>query len=143
MCKHSTVSHQNVTRKMKHVLAGTRNVFDSVLKSRDTVRRVVVTSSIAAVRGTVDPQPPLQGGLYTEEDWNETSSIDSGEGYQRSKATLQSFSGSVSYLAIKWELCFYVGKLCFILHVADSRRVHACRAIWPCMHIAPLQILEP
>lgn len=79
-----------------YVLAGTRNVFDSVLKTKDTVRRVVVTSSIAAVRGTVDPQAPLQGGLYTEEDWNQTSSIDNGEGYARSKANLQSHSCSVS-----------------------------------------------
>jgi dihydroflavonol-4-reductase len=48
---------------------GTRNVLTSCKKA-DTVERIVVTSSMAAV--TDEPRP---GHVYTEDDWNESSSL--------------------------------------------------------------------
>ena len=41
---------------------------------------------LAAVHGEY-AAPPKNGNLYTEEDWNETSSIDNGQAYHLSKAS--------------------------------------------------------
>lgn len=62
---------------------GTKNVFSSIIKSKDTIRRVVLTSSVAAVKGK-HPNPPKEGTAYSEEDWNDTSTIDD-EAYWLSK----------------------------------------------------------
>jgi nucleoside-diphosphate-sugar epimerase len=53
-------------------LNGTRNVFSSVIKNLDTVKRVVVTSSVAALFHASDVVP---GKVYTEADWNTGSSV--------------------------------------------------------------------
>lgn len=50
---------------------GTRNVLESVRKA-GTVRRVVQTSSVAAI---IDPDEP-EGHLFTEADWNESATVD-------------------------------------------------------------------
>jgi hypothetical protein len=44
----------------------------------------VCLSLCAAVRSMVRPAPPKSGDLYTEDDWNETSTLDS-EPYMLSK----------------------------------------------------------
>ncbi|MFW5877365.1 MAG: NAD-dependent epimerase/dehydratase family protein [Myxococcota bacterium] len=49
---------------------GTKNVLASVAKA-GTVRRVVQTSSVAAI---IDPAMP-DGHVYTEADWNETATV--------------------------------------------------------------------
>ena len=49
-------------------MEGTENVLNSVAKA-GCVKRVVVTSSVAAVHGYNDDKD----GAYTEEDWNKTS----------------------------------------------------------------------
>lgn len=62
---------------------GTQNVLSSVAKSKDTVKRVIQTSSFAAVaKKTAGPQ---NGKLYTEEDWNNESKPDKEGGYRYSK----------------------------------------------------------
>lgn len=63
---------------------GTRNVMSAAAKNRATVRRVVLTSSCAAVKGMGSPAAPVQGSTYSEADWNETSSLP-GEAYWVSK----------------------------------------------------------
>ena len=63
---------------------GTRNVMAAAAKNRATVRRVVLTSSCAAVKGMGSPAAPVQGSTYSEADWNETSSLP-GEAYWVSK----------------------------------------------------------
>lgn len=50
---------------------GTENVLTSVAKV-NSVRRVVLTSSVAAVAGRNDEKAT---GIYTEEDWNSTSTL--------------------------------------------------------------------
>lgn len=47
--------------------------------------RVVLTSSVAAVHGEY-AAPPTNGQLYSEEDWNETSTVSNGQAYHLSKA---------------------------------------------------------
>lgn len=53
-------------------LEGTRNVMNSVARVGKGVRRVVVTSSLAAIRSK-DPGP---GGVWTEECWNDWSTLE-------------------------------------------------------------------
>lgn len=45
----------------------------SVIKSKASVVRVVLTSSIAAMRSTATPAVPVNPPLYSEHDWNEVS----------------------------------------------------------------------
>ncbi|KAH6883771.1 D-lactaldehyde dehydrogenase [Coprinopsis sp. MPI-PUGE-AT-0042] len=52
-------------------IKGTVGVLESALKYKNGIKRVVVTSSLAAVASYSDPQGP--SGDFTEEDWNETS----------------------------------------------------------------------
>ena len=53
------------------VLQGTENVMSAVIKAKASVRRVVLTSSVAAMRSTGTPAPPVNPPLYGEYDWNE------------------------------------------------------------------------
>ena len=83
---------------MKPSVQGTEAVFRSVARHKDTVSRVVLTSSVAGgcclvgtpllppckadacARTAVHDEygePPKSGGLYTEQDFNETSTIES------------------------------------------------------------------
>ena len=56
-------------------LLGTRNVFNSV-QLCDTVNRVVLTSSCAAVYGDNADLAKTANGIFTENDWNTSSSLD-------------------------------------------------------------------
>lgn len=61
--------------KIDPALKGTSNVLQTVVKFKDQVKRVVLTSSVAAVVGTVGNPEPKNGVAFTEEDWNTTSTI--------------------------------------------------------------------
>lgn len=52
---------------------GTRNVLNAVAKIQGKKPRIVLTSSVAAV---ISPPVTDANRVYTEEDWNETSTID-------------------------------------------------------------------
>ena len=54
---------------------GTENVLQSAMET-STVKRVVVTSSCAAIYGDATDRQNSPSGMFTEEMWNETSSID-------------------------------------------------------------------
>jgi nucleoside-diphosphate-sugar epimerase len=67
-------------------VAGTVNVLGAAAAAR--VRRAVVTSSVAAVKGR-RPKPPAGGAAYTEDDWNDTSTVEGGEAYWLGKAAAE------------------------------------------------------
>jgi len=62
---------------------GTKNVLASVEKHLNTIKAVVVTSSIAAVVPQVHANDPAK--IWTEADWNENSTLTAGP-YRLSKA---------------------------------------------------------
>jgi len=68
-------------------LNGTATVLESVGKSTDSVRRVVLTSSLAAALKM--KSGPKNGKLYTEEDWNTDSEADKEGGYMYSKTVAE------------------------------------------------------
>ncbi|KAK9812018.1 hypothetical protein WJX73_009173 [Symbiochloris irregularis] len=72
---------------IKPARLGTLNVLKSVVKSRDTVKRVVLTSSFAAMI-KVD-KGPANGKLYTDADWNDESKADKATCYYMSKAVAE------------------------------------------------------
>lgn len=55
-------------------MKGTRNVLSSVVKFKSQVKRTIMTSSFVAIRGIGDT--PKNGKLFTEEDWNQSSSVE-------------------------------------------------------------------
>lgn len=66
-------------------VTGTKNVLAACARNKATIKRIIVTSSVAAVSKSLASAPPKNGTLFTEEDWNETSTIENGEGYWVSK----------------------------------------------------------
>ncbi|PRW58359.1 diaminohydroxyphosphoribosylaminopyrimidine deaminase [Chlorella sorokiniana] len=62
---------------------GTRAVMAAAAANKADVRRVVLTSSCAAIKGC-KPAPPKEGSTYSEADWNETSTVEA-EAYWVSK----------------------------------------------------------
>ncbi|DBA85113.1 hypothetical protein WJX79_005505 [Trebouxia sp. C0005] len=79
----------NDTQKelVEPALEGTTTVLESVAKSKDTIRRVVLTSSVAAALKM--KSGPSNGKLYTEEDWNTDSEADKEGGYAYSKTVAE------------------------------------------------------
>lgn len=60
---------------VRPALEGTRNVLDSVNRT-DSVKRVVLTSSVVAIYGDARESQDVPHGVFTEENWNTTSSAD-------------------------------------------------------------------
>ena len=74
-------------------VSGTINVLGAVAKANEKagggesgVRRVILTSSVAAVHGEYAAPPVGGGDLYTEADFNGTSTVENGQAYHASKA---------------------------------------------------------
>lgn len=67
-------------------LAGTVNVLAAAAKAKATLKRVILTSSVAAVHGDYGTPPVAEAGLYSEADWNASSSVANGQAYHASKA---------------------------------------------------------
>lgn len=60
---------------VRPALEGTRNVLDSVNRT-PSVKRVVLTSSVVAIYGDNIDMRDVPGGVFTDEHWNTTSSVD-------------------------------------------------------------------
>lgn len=87
---------------VRPAVEGTRNVLAAV-EASPSVRRVVLTSSVAAVYGDNIEIRHVPGGVFTEAHWNTTSSADHNP-YQYSKAEAERCAWQVHQQGRGWEL---------------------------------------
>ena len=83
-------------------LEGTRNVLQAV-NAASTVKRVVLTSSVAAIFGDYSDFETIEGDAYTEEHWNTTSS-ESHQPYNYSKTVAEKEAWKISREQDRWDL---------------------------------------
>jgi len=83
-------------------LDGTRNVLNSVNKT-STVKRVVLTSSVAAILGDTRDVQGYAGGIATEENWNTTSSL-THLPYSYSKTLAEKLAWEMVKAQDRWDL---------------------------------------
>jgi len=83
-------------------LQGTRNVLDSVNRT-DSVTRVVLTSSCAAIYGDVADCAAAPNGTLTEDVWNTTSSLDHIP-YSYSKTVAERAAWEMAEAQDRWKL---------------------------------------
>eukprot|EP00877_Chromochloris_zofingiensis_P008773 jgi/Chrzof1/4149/Cz14g00270.t1 len=96
----------NITDPMAELVEpaveGTKNVLSSVAKHKDTVRKVLLTSSFAAV--VKSKSGPSNGRVYTEEDWNTDSSPETCTNAQQTYVY-----SKVAAERVAWEICVQQG----------------------------------
>jgi len=83
-------------------LEGTRNVLDSVNKT-ESVKRVVLTSSVVAIYGDSVDIAKTENGIFTEKDWNITSSLDH-QPYGYSKTLAEHLAWELAGKQDRWDL---------------------------------------
>lgn len=81
---------------------GTRNVLNEANKT-ESVERVIVTSSLAAIYGDNIDCESAPGGVLTEEQWNTTSSINH-QAYSYSKVMAEREAWSIADAQDRWKL---------------------------------------
>ena len=82
--------------------SGTRNVLEAVNRC-PTVRRVVLTSSVAAIYGDAIEMAGTEEGCFNESHWNETSS-ESHQPYAYSKVLAERLAWEVAGSQNRWDL---------------------------------------
>ena len=83
-------------------LTGTRNVLRAV-DDTPSVKRVVLTSSVAAIYGDAEEAERVPGGVFTEEQWNTTSSHDH-QPYSYSKTVAEREAWRIQQDQDRWDL---------------------------------------
>ena len=83
-------------------LLGTRNILLQANKT-DSVKRVVVTSSCAAIYGDNADMRETRGGKFTEENWNESSSLEH-QPYSYSKTLAEREAWKIANDQDRWDL---------------------------------------
>ncbi|MEJ2723790.1 MAG: NAD-dependent epimerase/dehydratase family protein [Deltaproteobacteria bacterium] len=81
---------------------GTRNVLQSA-KTNPTVKRVVLTSSVVAIYGDNADIALTPGGVFTEKEWNVTSSSEH-QPYSYSKTIAEKEAWAISKEQDQWDL---------------------------------------
>ncbi len=81
---------------------GTRQVLEQANRS-DSVRRVVVTSSCAAIYGDNADLEDVDGDRFTEADWNRTSSL-THQPYSYSKTLAEREASKIADAQDRWDL---------------------------------------
>jgi len=81
---------------------GTRNVLESANRT-PTVKRVVLTSSCAAIYCDNADLAQTTNGVFTEEDWNQTSSLDH-QPYSYSKTVAEKEAWKIAEAQDRWDL---------------------------------------
>ncbi len=87
---------------VRPAVEGTRNVLNAVNRT-PSVRRVVLTSSVAAVQGDNCDLERVPGGIFTEADWNTTSSVDHNP-YQFSKVAAEREAWQLCEAQSRWDM---------------------------------------
>mmetsp|Transcript_6819 Transcript_6819/g.13998 ORF Transcript_6819/g.13998 Transcript_6819/m.13998 type:complete len:360 (-) Transcript_6819:755-1834(-) len=83
-------------------VGGTRNVLEEANRT-ETVRRVVLTSSTAAIYSDIADCEDAPGGVLTEEVWNTTASLDD-KPYFFSKTWAEKEAWSIAEAQTRWDL---------------------------------------
>ena len=83
-------------------LLGTRNVLEEASRV-ETVRRVVLTSSVAAIYGDNTDIEKTPGGVLTEEIWNTSSSLEH-QPYYYSKTVAEREAWKIAEAQDRWDL---------------------------------------
>ncbi len=83
-------------------LIGTKNVLESVNRT-ETVKRVVLTSSCAAIIGDAKDCLGYPNGIATEEQWNATSAVDH-QPYSYSKTVAEKAAWEINKAQNRWDL---------------------------------------
>ena len=81
---------------------GTRNVLESVNKA-DSVSKVVLTSSVAAIYGDACDLADAPGDRFTEDDWNKTSTAEH-QPYNRSTTLAEKAAWDMQRAQSRWKL---------------------------------------
>lgn len=83
-------------------LKGTRNVLNTVSKT-ETVKRVVLTSSVVAIYSDAIETLDQPNGKFSEADWNNTSSIDH-QPYNYSKTLAEKEAWKIMEAQDRWDM---------------------------------------
>ncbi len=83
-------------------LEGTRNVLETV-NATESVKRVVLTSSVVAIFGDAIDIQKTKNGIFTEAYWNTTSSADH-QPYPYSKTVAEKLAWSMAEKQSRWDL---------------------------------------
>lgn len=81
---------------------GTKNVLESA-KRNPTVKRIVLTSSVAAIYGDTADIALTPAGIFTEKEWNKTSSAEH-QPYSYSKTIAESEAWTIAKQQNQWDL---------------------------------------
>lgn len=87
---------------VRPALEGTRNVLDSVNRI-ESVKRVVLTSSVVAIYGDARETRDVPGGVFTDEHWNTTSSVDH-QPYPYSKTVAEQEAWRYQKAQDRWDM---------------------------------------
>ena len=87
---------------VRPALEGTRNVLDSVNRTK-SVKRVVLTSSVVAIYGDNCESLGVPGGVFTDEHWNTTSSVDH-QPYSYSKTVAEQEAWRYQKAQDRWDM---------------------------------------
>ncbi len=87
---------------VRPALLGTRNVLDAVNRT-PSVKRVVLTSSVAAIYGDARESRDVPGGVFTDEHWNTTSSLEH-QPYPYSKTVAEQEAWRYQREQDRWDL---------------------------------------
>lgn len=87
---------------VRPAVEGTRNVLESVNRCA-SVRRVVLTSSVAATYGDNIDGQQVPNGIFTEAHWNTTSSVDH-QPYYYSKVMAEREAWAINQKQSRWDL---------------------------------------
>jgi nucleoside-diphosphate-sugar epimerase len=87
---------------IRPAMAGTRNVLETA-KRNPTVKRIVLTSSVAAIYGDSADIESTEGKIFTEKEWNVTSSAEH-QPYAYSKTTAEKEAWAIAKGQDQWDL---------------------------------------